>query len=93
MPATEANMKRLEMDTKKCRVKEAKEEMDATQMKSNLEKLSLSIKVRAGEGDVLFGSVTSADIASCWKKKAIASISAGSNWTSRSSAWENTRCP
>lgn len=67
--ATEGSLKRVEMDAKKFRVKEAKEEADALQMKSDLEKISLSISVKAGEGDVLFGSVTSADIAELLEKK------------------------
>ncbi|HSP07319.1 MAG TPA: 50S ribosomal protein L9 [Acidobacteriota bacterium] len=67
--ATEGSLKRVEMDAKKYRVKEAKEEADATHMKSDLEKISLTISVKAGEGDVLFGSVTSADIAELLEKK------------------------
>lgn len=67
--ATEGNLKRVEMDAKKHRVKEAKEEADAVSMKTDLEKISLSITVKAGEGDVLFGSVTSADIAGLLEKK------------------------
>lgn len=67
--ATEGNLKRVEMEAKKYKVKEAKEESDASQIKSNLEALSLSIQVKAGEGDVLFGSVTSADIAEMLEKK------------------------
>jgi large subunit ribosomal protein L9 len=67
--ATEGSLKRVELDAKKYRVKEAKEEADATQMKSDLEKISLTISVKAGEGDVLFGSVTSADIAGLLEKK------------------------
>lgn len=69
MPANEGNMKRVEMEAKKYRVKEAKEEADAVSMKTDLEKLSLSIAVKAGEGDVLFGSVTSSDIAGLLEKK------------------------
>lgn len=69
MPATEGNLKRVEMEAKKYRVKEAKEETDANQIKADLEKLSLTIAVKAGEGDVMFGSVTSADIAELLEKK------------------------
>lgn len=67
--ATEGNLKRVEMEAKKYKVKEAKEEADASQIKANLEALSLSIEMKAGEGDVLFGSVTSADIAELLEKK------------------------
>ena len=63
MPATDANRKRLEVETKKQQIQETKEEKDAFGVKADLEKLSLSIFRKAGEGDVLFGSVTSADIA------------------------------
>ena len=69
MPATEGNMKRVEMEAKKYKIKEAKETTDANQIKTDLEKLSLSISVKAGEGDVLFGSVTSADIAGLLEKQ------------------------
>lgn len=69
MPATDGNLKRVEMEAKKYRVKEAKEETDANTIKADLEKLSLTIAVKAGEGDVMFGSVTSADIAELLEKK------------------------
>src|SRR5262245_56768573 len=67
--ATEGNHKRVEMEAKKYKVKEAKEEADASQIKTDLEALSLSIEMKAGEGDVLFGSVTTADIAQLLEKK------------------------
>ena len=69
MPATDGNLKRLETDMKKRHVQEAKEEKDATHVKADLEKLSLSVPRKAGEGDVLFGSVTSADIADLLEKE------------------------
>ena len=63
MPATEGNLKQIEWIKKQEKVKEAKEEKGAVAMKADLEKLSLTVPMKAGEGDVLFGSVTSADIA------------------------------
>jgi large subunit ribosomal protein L9 len=69
MPATEGNLKQIELEAKKYKVKEAKEETDAQSMKGDLEKLSLTIPMKAGEADVLFGSVTSADIASALEKE------------------------
>ena len=69
MPATEGNLKQIELEAKKYKVKEAKEETDAQSMKGDLEKLSLTIPMEAGEADVLFGSVTSADIASALEKE------------------------
>ena len=69
MPATEGNLKQIELEAKKYKVKEAKEETDAQSMKGDLEKLSLTIPMKAGEADVLFGSVTSADIATALEKE------------------------
>ena len=69
MPATDGNLKQIELEAKKYKVKEAKEETDAQSMKGDLEKLSLTIPMKAGEADVLFGSVTSADIASALEKE------------------------
>jgi large subunit ribosomal protein L9 len=69
MPATEGNLKQIELEAKKYKVKEAKEETDAQSMKGDLEKLSLTIPMKAGEADVLFGSVTPADIASALEKE------------------------
>jgi large subunit ribosomal protein L9 len=69
MPATEGNLKQIELEAKKYKVKEAKEETDAQTMKGDLEKLSLTIPMKAGEADVLFGSVTPADIASALEKE------------------------
>src|SRR5262245_51549785 len=68
-PATEGNLKQIELEAKKYKVKEAKEETDAQSMKGDLEKISLTIPMKAGEADVLFGSVTSADIAAALEKE------------------------
>lgn len=68
-PATEGNLKQIELEAKKFKVREAKEETDAQSMKGDLEKLSLTIPMKAGEADVLFGSVTSADIATALEKE------------------------
>lgn len=72
MLATEGNLKKVELETKKWKVKEVKEEHDAGRLKTDLEKLSLTIPMKAGEGDVLFGSVTSADIAGVLEKEGYA---------------------
>jgi large subunit ribosomal protein L9 len=69
VPATEGNLKQIEMEAKKFKVREAKEEQDALSMKGDLEKISLTIPMKAGEADVLFGSVTSADIATALEKE------------------------
>lgn len=67
--ATPGNLKKVEQEAKSIKVKEAKEEKDAVAMKESLEKVSITIPMKAGEGDVLFGSVTSADIASSLEKE------------------------
>jgi large subunit ribosomal protein L9 len=69
LPATEANLRQAELQKKKYQVQEEKEEKDAGEIKNDLEKLSLSIGRKAGEGDVLFGSVTSSDIAALLEKE------------------------
>ena len=68
-PATEGNLKSLSLIQKQEKIKEASEEKDAAQMKEQLEQLSLNIPMKSGEGDVLFGSVTTADIASLLEKE------------------------
>ncbi|HET6267107.1 MAG TPA: 50S ribosomal protein L9, partial [Acidobacteriota bacterium] len=69
LPATDANMKRVEMEHKKYVQKEAKETKDASEYKDQIEKLVLSIPMKAGENDVLFGAVTSADLAELIEKQ------------------------
>lgn len=67
--ATEGNLKQVEQLKKREKVREAKEETDALQMKEQLEQVSLTIAMKAGEGDVLFGSVTSSDISEALEKE------------------------
>jgi large subunit ribosomal protein L9 len=69
VPATDANMKLAEAQSKIAQVQEAKEEKSASQLKEELEQVSLTISMKAGEGDMLFGSVTSADIAEALEKQ------------------------
>ena len=69
LPATDFNLKRVESEHKKWTTKEAKEETDASTIKENMEKLSLSITMKAGECEMLFGSVTSANIADLLEKQ------------------------
>jgi large subunit ribosomal protein L9 len=69
VPATEGNLKKVEQENKRNQQKEVKEEKDATHVKDDLEKLSITIPMKAGEGDVLFGSVTSSDIAEALERE------------------------
>ena len=67
--ATEGNLKRVEIEGKKERVQEAREEKDASQLKAELDQVSLKFPMKAGEGDILFGSVTTAGIAEMLEQK------------------------
>ncbi|PWT89972.1 MAG: 50S ribosomal protein L9 [Acidobacteria bacterium] len=69
--ATEGNMKQVAVENKKVELKEAKDEKDASVVKSEIENISLTIPVKAGESDVLFGSVTSSDVAAALEKKGV----------------------
>jgi large subunit ribosomal protein L9 len=69
VPATDANMKFAEVQNKKVQVEEAKEEKSAAELKSELENVSITIPMKSGEGEVLFGSVTSANIADALEKQ------------------------
>jgi large subunit ribosomal protein L9 len=69
VPASEANVRQIEQEKKRFQLQEVKEEKDASQVKDDLEKVSLTFPMKAGEGDVLFGSVTSADIAALLEKE------------------------
>lgn len=61
--ATESNMKALETEKKAYLKKLQKEQRDAETLASEIEKLQITIPVKVGEDDKLFGSVTSIMIA------------------------------
>ena len=62
-PATEGNKKRLEAEAK-MRVKKAGAQVVvARELAAQIEAVSLTFTMKAGEGDKLFGSVTAADVA------------------------------
>ena len=61
--ATETNMKQIEQTGKRQKIVEAKESKDAMELKADLEKVTIAIAMKSGEGDMLFGSVTGAHVA------------------------------
>lgn len=61
--ATEGNLKALEAEKKAYLKKLQKEQKDAENLAAELEKLQITIPVKVGEDDKLFGSVTSNMIA------------------------------
>jgi len=60
--ATEGNIKALQEEKKQSSAKEVKELEAANKLKAELEKASVSIMVKVGEEEKLFGSVTAQDI-------------------------------
>jgi large subunit ribosomal protein L9 len=69
--ATTANMRRLSEERKKYDEKTLKEKGVAEQVSHRMEGLTLVVSKKAGEGDVLYGSVTPADIADALAERGI----------------------
>ena len=67
--ATPANMKKWEEDMKEKEAKMQKEKDQALELKSKLEKMTVELKGKGGEGGRLFGSITSKDIAEALEKQ------------------------
>jgi large subunit ribosomal protein L9 len=61
--ATEGNRKQIERERAKFETREAEEKKVAEAIAEGLANLSISVARRVGESDVLYGSVTAADIA------------------------------
>ena len=83
-PATEGSMRALEEEKKQAGRREGKELKESEQLAAELEKLSITIKMKVGEDEKLFGSVTSQMIADAVKEKGSSSTSASSTSKSRS---------
>jgi len=60
---TPGNVKQIEQEKRRLVSAQRKEKAESERLKSRLEDASVTIKRKVGEGDALFGSVTSADIA------------------------------
>jgi len=67
--ATAGNMKKIEQEKKSLLKREAKEKASAETQASSLAALELTFTRKVGEHDVLYGSVTSMDIAEAIKEK------------------------
>jgi len=67
--ATEGNKKQIERERAKFEVKEAEEKKVAESLAARVGAVDVQIARRVGENDVLFGSVTAADIASALEAK------------------------
>ena len=71
IPATDANMKAIGEIDKQKTIREKKQRREAEIVKERIEELSISIPVRVGEEDKLFGSVTNKDIAELMEKEGV----------------------
>ncbi len=69
MLATEGNIKRFENERRKLEEKLNAERFRAKELAEKLESLKLTIPVRVGEGDKLYGSVTSSNISQILKEE------------------------
>lgn len=60
--ATKNNLKKWEEEQKDVKEKTEKEEAEALRLKEEIEKTTIELKAKGGEGGRLFGSITSKDI-------------------------------
>ena len=69
LAVTEANKKQIERERKAGEVKDAQERTEADAYAQRLEALEIEIARRIGENNVMYGSVTSADVATALAAK------------------------
>ena len=62
IPATNSNVKTVEHEKKIIEKKKAKITAELTEIKNNLEKTAITIPVKVGENEKIFGSITKVDI-------------------------------
>jgi large subunit ribosomal protein L9 len=68
-PASDGSMRALEEEKKQAGRREAKELKSSEKMAAELEKVSITLQMKVGEDEKLFGSVTSQMIADALKEK------------------------
>ena len=71
-PATKGSLRMLEEEKKQLTLRESKALVKAQKLASELEKVSITIPMKVGEDEKLFGSVTSQMIADALKEKGFA---------------------
>jgi large subunit ribosomal protein L9 len=71
-PATEGNKRRIESDARRHAEQLASDKVGAETVAGHLGSVELEFTAKAGEGDKLFGSITSADIAGQLKERGFA---------------------
>ncbi|HLS52717.1 MAG TPA: 50S ribosomal protein L9 [Tissierellaceae bacterium] len=67
--ATPANLKKWKEEMKQKEAREEEERQEALKLKERIEKETVTLKAKGGEGGRLFGSITSKDIADALKKQ------------------------
>ncbi|MFY9214338.1 MAG: 50S ribosomal protein L9 [Tissierellaceae bacterium] len=67
--ATPANLKKWKEEQKEKEAKMKEEKAEALQLKEKIEKVTVELKAKGGEGGRLFGSITSKDIGEALKKQ------------------------
>ncbi len=70
-PATAANMRQLEEERKRAEARARRDYLEAKRRAAQLENVSLTFHVQAGEESKLFGSITAADIAGRLKEQGL----------------------
>jgi large subunit ribosomal protein L9 len=70
-PATEGSLRALEEEKKQHERRAQKDLRNAEKLAQELEKISVTVKMKVGEDDKLFGSVTSQIISDSMKEKGI----------------------
>src|SRR6266508_2230754 len=71
LPATPGNLKVIEREKRRYLVRLSKEKEENESVSRKIQALSLTLVRRVGENDVLYGSVTSGDVAEALAKEAI----------------------
>jgi len=71
LPVTDANKRQVEREREAVELREAEERKGAEDHAQRLQSVECVIARRVGETNTLYGSVTSADIAECYKQQQI----------------------
>ena len=71
LPATEGNLKTIEREKRRYVVQQSKEKQEAEALAQRLAGISCTIVRKVGENDILYGSVTPADVAEHLEKEGI----------------------
>jgi large subunit ribosomal protein L9 len=70
--ATEANLKRIEQERRVRETQEARDKQEAQALAARLSQLSLTAVRKVGENEMLYGSVTNADVEELLEKEGFA---------------------